>query len=313
MTLPDPAGKDAPLPADAVDALIEAGACDEFGARLGLLQVARAAHRHPTVPVPLGDWGVLERAVRERARTGATLSGHPLRQLGSRLREWRVPGAIDGAGRDLGMRPTPIHRLPAAGNALTLGLVAEYAERGYSRGRMATLTLEGSRGRLRGVIWDQVLTELHHRSSVPTVGQVVAVRGRITNGTRPVATSDDGEDLDPAETVSTREVMISNVFPVDVADDAPVWAPPPGSSITELWAARSTRMRTAGQVQPPTESPARRTHRRRSRRCRTSAAPPRLRPTLRRFRSRRGGWSHPRHRCCRHGRRRITSPSAWTC
>ena len=58
---------------------------------------------------------------------------------------------------------------------------------------------------------------------------MVAVRGRITSGTRPVATADDGEDLDPAETVPTREIMISNVFPVDVPTTAAAWAPPPGT------------------------------------------------------------------------------------
>src|SRR6185369_2198771 len=105
---------------------------------------------------------------RERARTGATLTGHPLRLLGAELKGWRAPGATDGRGRDLGMRPTPIHRIDASrggGSVLTIGLVTEYAERGYSRGRMATLTLEGSRGRLRGVIWDQTLTELRHRGA----------------------------------------------------------------------------------------------------------------------------------------------------
>ena len=68
---------------------------------------------------------------------------------------------------------------------------------------MATLTLEGSRGRLRGVIWDQVLTELHHRGTVPSAGRVVAVRGRITSGTRVVTAedTDDTDDLEPGEQV----------------------------------------------------------------------------------------------------------------
>ena len=113
-----------------------------------------------------------------------------------------------GRHRRRGARPGdaahPDAPLPAAGHALTIGLVTEYAERGYSRGRMATLTLEGSRGRLRGVIWDQVLTELHHRGAVPAVGRVVAVRGRITSGTRPVATADDDRTDGPVETRCRR-------------------------------------------------------------------------------------------------------------
>ena len=206
--------------------------------------------------MPVADWGALERAQRERARTGATLTGHPLRLLGSQLRQWRAPGATDGAGHDLGMRPTPMHRLPAAGNALTIGLVTEYAERGYSRGRMATLTLEGSRGRLRGVIWDQVLTELHHRGAVPTVGRVVAVRGRITSGTRPRRPPRTMTTTRPVEQVPAREMMVSNVFPVDIDDRPGPGRRRPAPSITELWTARRTDAHAGTRSAAEPESPA---------------------------------------------------------
>ena len=253
VTIADGTGSEQPLPIDAVQALIEAGACDEFGSRLGQLQVVRAVHSHPGVPVPIAEWGALERAQRERARTGATLTGHPLRLLASQLRQWRAPGAVDGSGQDLGMRPTPVHQLPAAGNALTIGLVTEYGERGYSRGRMATLTLEGSGGRLRGVIWDQVLTELQHRGTVPSAGRVVAVRGRITSGKRTVATETTGEtdDLEPVEQVPAREIMISNVFPLDIDDQPRTWVPSAAPSITDLWTAR----RSAGGQHPVIAEP----------------------------------------------------------
>jgi DNA polymerase-3 subunit alpha len=250
----DGTGPEQPLPTEAVDALIEAGACDEFGARLGLLQVARAARDHPGVLVPVADWGALERARRERDRTGTTLTGHPLRLLGPQLRQWRAPGATDGAGHDLGMRPTPLHRLPAAGHALTIGLVTEYAERPYSRGRMATLTLEGSRGRLRGVIWDQVLTELHHRGTVPVAGRVVAVRGRITSGTRPVdvvgSDAGDNDGFETVEQVPAREMMVSNVFPLDIDDRRPTWTPPAAPSITDLWTTRRGNAHRADELPP---------------------------------------------------------------
>ena len=261
VTVPGDAGMQAPLPADAVDALIEAGACDAFGSRLGLLQIARAARDHPDLPVPTAEWGVLERAARERARTGATLSGHPLTGLGDRLREWRAPGTVDGAGRDLGMRPTPVHRIGGAGTVLTVGLVTDYTERGYSRGRMATFTLEGSRGRVRCVIWDRLLIDLRRRGQLPVEGRVAAVRGRVTT-TRPVTdtgfddNSFDGTGFDDtgfeiSEPVAAQEIMVSNIFPVDVDEPGPGWFPPPGGRLTELWTARSPMYLTpAGPATP---------------------------------------------------------------
>ena len=244
VTVPGDDGTEAPLPADTVDALIEAGACDAFGSRLGLLQIARAARDHPDLPVPPADWGVLERAARERARTGATLTGHPLTVLGDRLRDWRTPGTRDGAGRDLGIRPTPIHRIGGAGTVLTVGLVTDYTERGYSRGRMGTFPLEGSRGRVRCVIWDRALTDLRRRGQVPETGRVAAVRGRITT-TRPVTDSGfddtrfDDTEFETAEAVTAREIMVSTVYPVTVDDPDPAWLPPPGGRITELWTAKA--------------------------------------------------------------------------
>ncbi|HEY5116799.1 MAG TPA: hypothetical protein VIJ00_14850 [Nakamurella sp.] len=261
VTVPGDAGMQAPLPADAVDALIEAGACDAFGSRLGLLQIARAARDHPDLPVPTAEWGVLERAARERARTGATLSGHPLTGLGDRLREWRAPGTVDGAGRDLGMRPTPVHRIGGAGTVLTVGLVTDYTERGYSRGRMATFTLEGSRGRVRCVIWDRLLIDLRRRGQLPVEGRVAAVRGRVTT-TRPVTdtgfddNSFDGTGFDDtgfeiSEPVAAQEIMVSNMFPVDVDEPGPGWFPPPGGRLTERWTARSPMYLTpAGPATP---------------------------------------------------------------
>jgi len=197
----------------AVDGLIEAGALDEFGPRLGMRMALRAERDSDNVIVPDMEWGSLERSARERDRLGLALSTHPLVALKDQIREWRPPG-MAGKTRAMSNVPVPIQNIGTVDGAeiLTLGVLAGWAERSYARGRMARITLEGSTSSVDGVLWDETLLTLKTGGDLPVVGSIVAVRGKVT-----VTTVDTGDDGGSEE---RREVTVWQMWKVALDDDA---------------------------------------------------------------------------------------------
>ena len=197
----------------AVDGLIEAGALDEFGSRLGLRMALRAERDNGTVAMPDMEWGSLERSARERDRLGLALSAHPLAALKDQIREWRPPG-MAGKTRAMSNVPVAIQNIGSVDGAeiLTLGVLAGWAERSYSRGRMARITLEGSTSSVDGVLWDETLLALKADGDLPAVGSIVALRGKVTVTT--VDTGDDGDSED------RWEVTVWQMWKVTLDDDA---------------------------------------------------------------------------------------------
>lgn len=163
------------------EALIGAGACDDFGPRLGQLQVARTLTAPEPVPVPNVEYGLLERSVRERALLGVSLSENPLRRYRDQIRAWRVPGVEAEGGEQLGAHPVTVARVPKADGALVIvaGILATAKERAYSKGQMLDVTIEGGKGALRGVMWAEDLAAQNAAGGVPQVGSVVAARARV--------------------------------------------------------------------------------------------------------------------------------------
>lgn len=208
-----------------VEALIEAGACDQFGPRAGMYAAARALREAPQLPIPDVEWGVVERSARQRERLGVCVGEHPMSQLGPQVAQW---GEGDGRRH---ARPRPVHRLTEVGDGafvVTAGVVAAWAERGYSRGRMVHVTLEGSKGVVDGVVWDETLTQLKATGCVPDVGDVVALTGRLQrrSAPRPV----DNETTPDAEPEPERmEMTVQQVWSGPLTDDErmtlPVVAP----------------------------------------------------------------------------------------
>jgi len=221
----------------AVDGLIEAGALDEFGPRLGMRMALRAERDSDNVIVPDMEWGSLERSARERDRLGLALSTHPLVALKDQIREWRPPG-MHGKTRPMSNVPVPIQNIGTVDGAeiLTLGVLAGWAERSYARGRMARITLEGSSSSVDGVLWDETLLTLKTGGDLPVVGSIVAVRGKVT-----VTTVDTGDDGGSEE---RREVTVWQMWKVALDDDARVGMPALSSQVP-------LRRLTATGVTPP--------------------------------------------------------------
>ena len=198
----------------AVDGLIEAGALDEYGPRLGMKMALRAERDSADVEVPDMEWGSLERAARERDRLGLVLSAHPLVTLQDQVKIWRPPG-MAGKTRQISDTPVAIQKIGAVDGAevLTLGVLARWAERSYSRGRMANIVLEGSSSAVDGVLWDEQLLELKADGDLPVVGSILALRGKVT-----VTTVDTGDEDGSSE--ERRQVTARRVWKVTLDDDA---------------------------------------------------------------------------------------------
>ncbi|MGK3708811.1 DNA polymerase III subunit alpha [Arthrobacter sp. IK3] len=203
------------IPVSAVQALIEAGALDSFGPRLGQIMVLRTARTGGQKALD-AEWSDVERSARQRARIGTSLGIHPLNSMKDVLSSWRAPG---------GGRVTPLHRI-ADGNGesvQTVGVISSWEEKGYSGGRRANFSLESSKTTLNGVIWDFSLSRLRRQGIVPKVGDVVAVSGRVN--VRVTIIGD--EESENQETITTKELSINEVWPIDSGTEPEINLPAP--------------------------------------------------------------------------------------
>jgi DNA-directed DNA polymerase III PolC len=187
--------------------LIEAGAADAFGPRLGMLQVLRALRAAPDMGIPSSEWGVVERAARERHALGVGASSSPLVALDPQLRSWRPPG---GAG------PKPVSLTKVTldgGRYATIAVVSRAKVETKGRRRMY-VTLEGSGADIEGVIWTETLVRLEAEGRAPRLGQVVGVSATLRSRQVTVEIpSDDPNSPEPTfEVRHKRELTISDVW-----------------------------------------------------------------------------------------------------
>src|SRR5690606_13681728 len=162
VRLPGKDGGQASLTAKVIEALIEAGALDELGPRKGQMRVLRSLRERPDIVPADEEWGMVERAVRQHNRLGLIIGTHPMSALSKQVRAWR-PDLEDEYGNPLGSKPRPLHKALDAGRStgVTIGLVTGWKVKPDNRGgQRAFLTLEGSKGRIEAIVWDNTLKAL---------------------------------------------------------------------------------------------------------------------------------------------------------
>lgn len=215
------------LPANHLEALIEAGAFDEFGPRYGQYMLARIAKDAPELPIPNLEWGFLERSARARRRLLTNLDEHPLVRLQDVVRSWSKPGPINALTGEAFYSPAiPIAAIPdQAGSVVTIiGLLSRWSEKAYSGGRLASLTLEGSTSAIDAVMWDATLQEARAANLIPPIGGLTAASGRV------VIREFESEDDEGNITVDTlKELVIDRLYAVPVDD--PLTGSLPASTI----------------------------------------------------------------------------------
>lgn len=220
----DRAGAGRPLPSSVVDALIEAGAADGFGPRLGQLMAHRAGE---AVRVD-AEWGNLERAARQRERLGTLMGPHPVRAFRHWIGAWRAGGREAGAAPDSVRRVLALDLAPgeAPEAVVVAGLLVRWQRRTYSGGQMAGWTLEGGDGsRLEGVTWDQTVTALLSGGTEPVPGQLVAISGLARSRLVQVATADEDDPDRVTETITRIEVTMTRLWHLDPPDPSRIDLP----------------------------------------------------------------------------------------
>ncbi|OZB88965.1 MAG: hypothetical protein B7X41_05345 [Microbacterium sp. 14-71-5] len=197
-------------------ALTEAGALDAFGPRYGLAMVAGLSGESLPAAVPDLEYGVIERAARERSRLGVSLGAHPLTVFQNEVRVWRKEILNQYGEVIFSEGAIPVGAVPAVNgeNVTVIGVLSAWKEDSYRGGRKVALTLEGSRDSIDGVIWDRELTE-QRTIGFPPLGWVVAVTARVRIR--------EFEQEDEEGNILIRTVRQLTVQRVDVVDiDDPV-------------------------------------------------------------------------------------------
>lgn len=211
----DPTANRATLGKRMLEALVEAGAMDEYGPRLGINVVSRALATAP-FPVPQLEWSTLERAIRQRARIGISFGTHPLVLHQNEVRSWVPEGTMNPEQFRASL--LPVQALPDVNGARisTLALLASVSTRAYRGGKLAQLTLEGSSARINGVMWNDRLAEhLDSPQGLPPAGALVLARGRVSIREVEIEDRESGE----VSTTIQRELTVSYLEEIRVADD----------------------------------------------------------------------------------------------
>lgn len=231
------------LSSSKIQALAESGALDDFGTRMGIAMASRAL-RVPGLPVPDCEWGVVERAARQRERLGLVVGEHPMVAMREQIVEWKhkqLPDLLDFRNREIGTLRRP-HTVPnEPGQRVDMvGVVASVEEGITSRGRRVKLVLESAKGQCEVMAWPEAYSRYRSKGyPTPRPGQLLFVHGQIKVHV-PVTevaaeVSDEGAaEGDQAAEVETVElepiisVSAHDIVPVDMVDDNSPLGPPPG-------------------------------------------------------------------------------------
>lgn len=215
-------GFDTKLSSAAVQGLIEAGALDVWGPRLGLLMTMKAAHKGAVTPIDAA-WNDVETSTRQRFRLGVSLGIHPLTSMKDDLKVWRTPVRDEYTGANMGRGLTPLHKISDrdGDTVLTVGVVSMWEEKGYSGGRRANFALESSTDAISGVVWDRTLSSMRRQGTVPKVGDVVAVSGRV----KVRATVVGDEESGTQDTITTKELSITELWPINTGAEPQINLP----------------------------------------------------------------------------------------
>ncbi|WP_114906729.1 DNA polymerase III subunit alpha [Ornithinimicrobium murale] len=207
-----------------VESLIKAGACDDFGTRLGQLAVVRALRDIPDLPVPQIESGIIEKERVAAAKLGVTIGKGPFgySELGRAILDWEDPDP-DRQGTRVG-----VHRVNRPGWYLVGGVLDRFSFRYDRKGRkMANFSMSDSKGSMDGALWQAGVEGLDEAGISPRKGDVVMLSAKAQDRTftRTVTPEDalvdtvSGEEFEQVtEQVTVRELSGEQmwVFPGDV-------------------------------------------------------------------------------------------------
>ncbi|TDP89505.1 DNA polymerase-3 subunit alpha [Leucobacter luti] len=203
-----------------VEALIDSGALDAFGPRMGLRFVQRLG-MNECAAIPRMEYTALELSVRQTSRLLMSLDANVRQQVQETLTGWTRPGAENtGYASPSAVTVSELLAADVADGSLVhvAGILTSYEERPYKSGAFARVTLEDANGSLTGVLWERERAAAKADGSFPRVGFPVVAFGKI--GTRSFnvrSHGSDDEDGDGEEQEIVRqEITVRGVYPIDI-------------------------------------------------------------------------------------------------
>lgn len=214
VKVPSGQGQTGALSVTILRALVEAGACDGFGPRKGLMRIVHTLRGKNPPAAPEEEWGLAGRAGRQQARLGFSVGKHPMAALTSQLRAWEPP--VYGPDRNrIGNAVVSLHKALAGGEGMpyTIGLVTGWKVKAGRRGQMAIAQLEGSRCRTEAVAYSATVRGLAHDGVDVKAGMIVGIQARVRS--REVETTNEAGEVTHSE---VRSLVINKLWPIDFAD-----------------------------------------------------------------------------------------------
>lgn len=225
------------LSSTVIEALIESGAFDCFGPRLGHLLVFRALADGTALPIPPAEWSLLEKVNRQRHRLGVALGDSPLTRLKAEradltLVDDALARASAAANADDGGED-PYYAGPQSSRMSVTGLLTDISERITRKGqKMGRFTLSGVEGSVDGLVWPRTYEGWLKAGTVPAVGDVVTFTGEFKTSTRTIETTENVEDENGEivsqtveRTIETTEFAADSCIVINVEQE-PVYPRP---------------------------------------------------------------------------------------
>lgn len=213
----------------ALEGLIEAGAFDCFGPRMGHMEVARAVGDCLDAVVPDSEWGALEKANRQRFRLGITTGESPLETYRDFLDAHKPSMSFHEGGDTASQDPVLVDAAVAAGASAGVpvtGLLVEWTPRTTRAGKtMARFVLQGHTETIDGIAFPSTYEGWVADGIEPSPGSIVTVLGEVRRTTMTVeretqTVNEDGDvvsvtaehDIDKTELIANGivEVPVEN-------------------------------------------------------------------------------------------------------
>lgn len=204
------------------EALIQAGALDALGPRLGMMVAIRAQHRDDPSPVPDIEWSTLERSSRQRRVLLTSFGAHPLDEYAPWIDNWRPEGGLFLNSAFEQMRTT-VETLPSGHRerVVLIALLAGASARTYSGGKLMDLTFEGRTGTATsGVMWNDAILDQEALGGMPEIGAVIAARGEVRSRRYEVEVVDESTGDVSIEVREEPQLTISSLHTIPVPDDS---------------------------------------------------------------------------------------------
>lgn len=214
FVLAKPSRDDKPLTPLAVEMLIESGACDQWGTRLGLVMANRLQSPGMPTPIPEFEWGALQRANRQRRRIRMAMGESVLSIFETQIKESVVGTGVlnDSMAYKSLIEVEQITSQPT-GSVGVKCVIGSWKTKPHKGGLKAEVSLMGQTGSFSGVMWADAV-EMQQRSGLPEVGDIAIVYGRISERTQVSEDPETGEET----RVTTTSFSIRTIVPVPIND-----------------------------------------------------------------------------------------------